>query len=417
MSGHVRWRRQPNWFIDGENLSGLASDRNDGHDITHPIRHWETMYRRLGPHAYLHDINMAVTVMSSLQAGDHAAIDVLIGPNCSVVCTGTKKTAGLPSGTFTTYTDVNRTVGAESMPKIADTALSGAGFSTSLNRLVKITGGARADTGFFLTKDLGSKTARMTTPVTIAAPALYTVATRKVPVATDPYQIYDLPVVPVGFINAQLATNNGIIDVTGGYVQFNSLDLDMGSSAVVWARGVEMAFVDSIIRNGFFDSDYWICGNCLFPGPNITVSTYGPFPTIQAGAAYGSPAFWTGAIITLDFDFLVQGGVIGVLSTGSRLLCGKVAFFDTVAQRSFQVTEGALWSIATLSDGAGMLWGTNNAGPFDVLGQMTMSSGSTFQLNQGLGRGREIRIGGTEKLCTELPYGEFTGAYAGATPF
>lgn len=406
----IRWRRQPNWYIDGSNVSGLASDRNDGHDATHPIRHWETMYRRLGKRAYLRDLAMNINVMSSLQSGDCAFFDYEIGDNCTIQVTGTRTTAGLPSGTMTTYVDVNRTVGAETMPKITDTALGAGGFSSAIGKLTRIPSGPRAGTSFFTVKDLGSKTVRMTTPVTTDAPTTFAFTTRQVPVTTDPYQVYDLPVVPVGIFEIHAAVNKSVIDGNFTWFSADSIDLNFNNGSGLLSRGPYVGLTNCIVRSVFIDSDFLTTSNTLING---SFQNYGPFLTFQGGGVLGTFTLWGGVFLAFDYDFLCQGpsSTIPSVNTGCRAFVGTMAFFDVNRSRCFSVTENGFMDVEGYIDApGGVLWGTNNTGPVEVFGNLTSGVGGLLQVNKGLGLGREVIIGGTNKLWDDMPYTENASA-------
>lgn len=405
----IRWRRQPNWFIDGENLSGLASDRNDGHDITHPIRHAETLFHRLGPRAYMHDLTMQINMMSSLQSGDYFVLDVLQGPNFTINVQGTKKTAGLPSGTITTYVDVNRAVGSETMPKITDTALSAGGFSAVIGKLVKITAGARSGTSFFTMKDLTAKTARISTPVLLSGSSGPVTGTRKVLAATDPYQVYDLPNIPLGMIRLDIAHNQNAPTINS-WATFNSIGLNGNVSSELLTAGPYIDFMDCIITACFYQSDYYNGHNVLYL-PNtfggIGVENCASWATL-AGGMLGGGLFTSSSTLYFDQDFLFQGcGSMGQLG-GNTFTTGTCAAFDSTGSGVFAVSNTGRWGTsASGPDGIEALWGTNNTGyGFRCAGGSLIATAVFPTVNKGLGLGREVRVGATDKLWTDMPYTE-----------
>jgi hypothetical protein len=419
----VRFRRQPNWYIDGENLSGLASDRNDGHDITHPIRHWETMFRRLGPRAYIHDLAMTINVMSSLQSGDFAVLDMLIGKNSNIAVLGTKKTAGLPVGTITTAVDVNRTVGAETMPKITDTALGAGGFSTAIGKLVKITGGVRSGTSFFTMKDLTAKTARITTPMLLSASSGPLGATRKVLVNGDPYQVYDLPNVPLGLFHIECASNQNNPSFTNWFT-CNSILIDHNISSEIATVGSYIGIGDCILSGTFIQSDFWASYNTLYTPASIGgfggigIENCASFACIGGGILNGG-MFATSSAIVFDLDFLFQAmpSVCGLLG-GCQITTGTCAFFDgTSGLGLLAIPTGCRWDSVTYSESE-QLWGTNNNGCAVRVSGGHLKYGVLPTINKGLGMGREIRVGATEKTWAEMPYTEtLNGSYVGLTEF
>jgi hypothetical protein len=400
----ARWRRQPTWVINKD----TGSDRNDGHDSAHALQHWEELYRRWGPRAYLRDLTCTISCETALASGDYMFLDVVLGNATTITVNGTKTTAGLPSGTLTTYVDVNRTVGAESMPKITDTALGASGFSGSVDKLCKITGGARAGTGFFIVKDLGSKTARISTPVTIDTPLNYLTPTRKVPAVTDPYQVYNLPSIAVGDVHCELGTNKAVVDAVGGYVLFNQLNLDVRASGTLFARGPLFGFQECILNQPIIDSDFYQNTNCLhLPVAGASWANQGPYGAVAAGATKGSIAIFGGQFFAIDFDHYLQpSSLISLFNTGSRVLVGSMAIFDGTPSRTLIIEAGTEVQQSASGD-ADALWGTNNNGwGIDCRGTLTYVNATALAVNKGLGAGREVRIGGTDKLWSDLPYFE-----------
>lgn len=154
---------QANWYVDGQNSTGLASDNNDG-TLTAPLLTVEQLSKRLGTGALR--VNTRVYLMS----------DCLTTDDASLYCKTTKKQICFvwygqtvqASGTFTAHSAlvvpaVNSTGGA--METVTDSAVTSANFWATYASQDYIVYDVTADAYFKVQADLGAKNARISTPM------------------------------------------------------------------------------------------------------------------------------------------------------------------------------------------------------------------------------------------------------------
>lgn len=170
VNGPLAWWSQASWFVDPQNSSGHASDSNSGLTNTSPLLTWAELSRRLwGATA---SGFVTITAMSDGNSSDSVVMNVMVP--LSVASYGYFVTAPLNaiySGTVTTYT------AASSGPAADDNEITDYSIPTSFTASGLLADGllARTTSGplryFMIAKDLGSKTARISVPVTSAGAA------------------------------------------------------------------------------------------------------------------------------------------------------------------------------------------------------------------------------------------------------
>ncbi len=169
VNSYPAWWSQTAWFIDPQNSSGLASDANSGLTNTTPLRTWTEMARRWNGAVLFNPSGYTITLMSDGNASDAVSMNVQIGNNSGVLLVGVPTV--IYTGTVTAYT------AAGSGPATDDYELNDASIPSSFTASGLLADGliaqqtTTANRWFFVVKDRGSKTARITIPANAASGA------------------------------------------------------------------------------------------------------------------------------------------------------------------------------------------------------------------------------------------------------
>ena len=110
---------QATWFVDPSNVSGHASDANSGLTDTTPLLTWRELGRRFGTSRPAIDIDVSITVMSSITTSDpFSLVNLGLG---AVTISGSQTVGQASSGVIAGFVAKNQTTGVLA----SFTALSG----------------------------------------------------------------------------------------------------------------------------------------------------------------------------------------------------------------------------------------------------------------------------------------------------
>lgn len=403
------WLTQATWVIDP---GAGGSDENTGVDNVHAIKTCGERQRRCG-RGYIVSTPTTITYLASPAASDIELFSrTLVGYNSTLTIQGQRTVAA--TGTLTGFTTFNRAT--QTKNSIADSGLAG-GFAAHVGRLCRITGGARVNSAWIISRDLGGGAAEISSPG-LTATTTFGSFSRTTPQIGDPYEIVTLPVVTCGEFSFGQGANQ--YPSTGfGRVILQDLQLDFGNiSTTAFASGFLADFVKIVVARCKFGAAY-------FKGSTISLFQchHSGYALVEAGATQLHAGVHTthvqanvGGRAFLDHDELLQGGQL-TLFRGGYVEVGTACVFDKVGD-GVSVNQGSSLLCSPGADGVTALWGTGNTGQGISITSggsatwWTGAGGAKPTVNVGLGSGRELRLNGKDFLWTDAPV-QSGGALAG----
>jgi hypothetical protein len=331
------WAARTAWFVDPQNSSGTASDEGTGADITHPLRSYSELARRLF-NADLRQ-NVAVTVMSSRVTTDLPIFSCT--PAAGFVLTFSGTLTALYSGTITTFTAGAAAPVADDGDTMADTGIPVSFTASGMLAnaiLFKRTNSTAAY--WWAAKDLGTKTLRISRPTNAATTAAVVLATN------DTYTAYTMPT--IGAIRfTRLQSSLAVV------VQFCEDVASTSGTGPVVALMKYMHCWHS--ASNFFTGAMF--GNPAFSGSSKTIRGLAPATTTQF--AFGLVKA-TLTLVNRGFQWsgrvTIQGGKINSNGDGFLTFVDDVAIYDTTGVALI----ADYWSFILFQNGA--LAGKTNSG-------------------------------------------------------
>jgi hypothetical protein len=378
-SPSMRWRYQFNWYIDP--LTG--SDENDG-SVNAPLASFAELSRRLGGEIS-NPNGIDIAIMSDVT--EPVVIDLSAPNGTATIYIHASLPAPLYSGTVTAFTAYDPATGQAGVLSDAGLPVS---FTASglVDRLAVVTSGARAGVEFFVKKDLGTKTARVSQPISGPFSTTFTP-----PQAGDPYAVYgDLVKLGANTVPLSFEARGG----PGAQVAFQWLELGQPGSHQVEHKGGS-AFASGCVVNGL-DVDTDSALGIVMYGCNLLsgVRVNGGFCTLYGGASDGIQAR-TGAEIIAQ-QHMVQDGGWNIAQLGLLRVVDWIATFDT--------TVGLYVGIGGVADlSAARLWGSG----ISTIGVKVAAAGtvvydSTLPLTQLITPATQCMIGGAAVAYAALPH-------------
>ena len=344
------WAAQTTWFIDP--VSG--SDASDGLTIGTALKTWAEYRRRMLAVGGSHSAGKVITtILSSLLATDPLIVDWAVHtsdyPTWGALVQGV--TTQVRTGSITGYISRNPAINQSNV--ITDSGVtSWADDVGSLNgHIVHFTSGAATGCYAWITKDLGSGSARLTT-VFLASPEDVQ-GPETQPSVGDTYEILSFPSIPNYFYAPLIGDNWDMLFLNMGSVSYSEGYIG-GSN---YNEFNECAFVPPYWNGGSFDTE-----NCCIKGAidsNNATSGW-----IDGGVI--DDIFSEGGEIEDASDICFVGGVImqgcsmSVID-GGYVRADDVAVFDSPGHGIY-VRDARLRS----NDG---MWGSGNAGSGFGVGQ------------------------------------------------
>lgn len=390
---HPTWIRQATWFIDP--VSG--NDENTGIDLAHALRTDAERQRRWGTIAY---INTSVTLtVVSLPSTDPLNGEIRLLAGGKFVLQGTATVTR--TSTLTAVTAINR-AGAQPL-HVTDGAFD---WTSSVGSQVLITSGARSGAKTFVAKAVSAGIGRLGN-LLLPPVVEWDLPTKVTPVSADPYQIRTLPTVYVGNFRVMNANDVSLGSTSNTLYVIDVKLVGMTGIKGTWeTAGVAGHFigVSFLNMNLIGDGNCTQC-SCYFSGTRIN----GGF--VAGGVSSGFGLSCVGANTTyLDYDFLCQGGPVIYTFYGALCQAANVCSMDATSGAIVGVLSRAVLQHVGASPGASF-WGVTTSGRALVLesaAQFVYSVAAAITINVGLGLGREVLVGPTDKLFSALPYVDAT---------
>jgi len=338
----------PAWFLDAQNVSGVASDANSCTTAQHPcLSYGEIAIHRWGTTSPLLPQATTITLLSDASAADTLVINPLFTP------TGSANVVGLPAQVATfqigTFTPRNRSSATKNI--ITASGQTGAYWTPFVGMMVNDT---TAGAWFWIDQDLGNATASITEPVAtsvglaITAPDYVTIANG------DAASILRFPKIPALMSDTHLP-----IAMT-----FTHMEV-VGTAIADRCTFTEDRF------DGFLSEDYgFLIQNSYFTG----TSDFRGSSAIVNGAIAGYSTLGFGSSDTiLDGDVLIETPVLhvkGSVSFGRVFVAGafdtdnshvvlEIGEFDTPG---WYYADSVLWGPGSLPlHGGGTLFVNGNA--------------------------------------------------------
>jgi len=387
---------QPVWYIDGQNVSGNASDTNDGASVATPLLTHTELERRLRGQTILPPIVMTpvpfppfsiglrpwtVFIMSNLPVTDPVGLQCTFGPDVMPRYIGLA-TVVTSSGTFAA---VNATAAAarraaNSVMTVTDVAR--AGLPWELYQRIRITGGPRVGSIAFVAENLGAdqcatlEFARPAPYPFYAAPLTSLIA----PAATDPYVVESLTQIALKSDWNQTFTGNSTTVLSAlPVIGFKDIKVVNSTNGLQALKGVVMAFEGCQINpNAVFNDT--VCtfkstaflNAAFFLGGVNTILSGGAF---ESGGGAGVPGYTVemflsnGALMRVDADAMCYGGPSWHLSNGALAFTALLATFKATAKAShaasgfgMSLPPAASWAGGNqIGFGFSRFWGSGNA--------------------------------------------------------
>jgi hypothetical protein len=222
---------QANWYVDGSNISGVASDLNDGYTALTPLLTKRALSKRLGREQIR--ANMSVHLMSNEQAGDDGAV------YCSTALFSLTYYGTMVQADTGTFNSVIAAVVPEiagtggTLATVQDNAKAANFWNTYATHHYLVedtTTGAR----FRVHSGIGGSSAKISAPLTAYDPNSYDdlfLVTGASVVSGNTYTIWELPVHTFsGFetgLNVGLGLRNIILKSPTGALSFTTLPARM----------------------------------------------------------------------------------------------------------------------------------------------------------------------------------------------
>lgn len=374
-----RWRYQFNWYIDPSN----GSDENDG-SVNAPLASFAELNRRLGGEIQNPD-GIDIEVMSDVT---EPVVLALASPSgVATIFVHASLPAPIYSGTVTAYTAFGPSTGQSSV--LGDSGLP-VSFTASglVGRLAIVTAGPRAGVEFFIAKDLGTKTARVSQPISGPFSSTFTP-----PQVGDSYAVYgDLVKLGANVFPLSFEAQGG----PGAQIAFQWLEMGLAGIHHVEHKG-GTAFASGCVINGLdIDTDSAL-GITMFGCRIVSgLRVNGGFATLFAGMSDSAQAR-TGAEIIAQ-QHIVQDGGWNIAQLGLLRTIDWIATFDTTVGLSV-----GIGGVVDLS--AAQLWGSGvSTVGVEVAAAGTVVYDSTLPLTQLVTPATQCMIGGAAVAYAALPH-------------
>jgi hypothetical protein len=303
---------------------------------------------------------LTVHILEPLPAGTDA---LYLPPAVNITGDTTVVIRGLPTtvrtGVFTAAAPADRVAVPPLAGTATDSAMPGA-WSADLGRRVRVTSGVRANQSFYVAKDLGAQSARISWPIDSHDPSTW--VSKGSVQAGDAYAVETLTTVCIGEIASSGSTASG----TATYPSIVFIDLHVvppagsGSRFTIVDTNCNVAFygcvIDTEISTSRASNDRGtVFANCCFT--NFVTSS--SILTIYGGLCLGMEVSSQGTgFLYMDGDVLCQGATI---VPGSQAYFGAVGVFDSPAEGVW-VNAGTVFYLRSIYDAASGLYGDGNVG-------------------------------------------------------
>jgi hypothetical protein len=394
---HPSWREQTAWFV-----STAGSNDNDGATALTPVKTDEEIVRRWGVGARP-TLEVAVTITYAQSPATITNFTYELASTGSLTFIGTPTVS--KAGTVLTAVQAQvRTAGAEAAWAITAVGLD----ATDVGKLVFITSGANTGAYAAVLKDETGGKVRVspfgTFNSTTGAFAQVT------PLVGDTVEIRDMAAttLSIGKIEGHTA-NNTPATVPASRTQFDSIKVagTSGGQATLFGGGSGFYYVRAVAHDvcfsgfgGQYNTVHFFRGGSIggasgvISRSTLSLSQVGCLGTVQARA---------GGTVTVGSDTYFQNCAC-FANQGGNVSSSGAAFFDrSSSDLACVVAPEGSWQ----QSGAVPDWGTNNTGH----GVTVQSTGSYVYatkptVNSGLGAGREAKVGGTDRLYSQVSYVE-----------
>lgn len=412
------WQLQATWYIDP--ISG--GDENTGIDSSHALKTWAELSRRWGSNPVLSQTT-DVIFLNNLADTDVINLDIIL--NASHASGGNQphlrfsgQQTQLATGTVTAYSAANGNINQANQ---VTATLSSGSWTTYINKMCIMTSGANVGAIFWVAKDLGAGQARISQPGTVLD--TYTPNGNITQVSLnngETFKIVDITKIPFVYITIHQLGNNVV-----GYSRFIWRDLASNGTGSSTFNNIYGNTIK--INNGvkFYAIRCWLNemstrqGQWQIQASLDTTNTIG-YPQddsymvhLASGCLFAAP---TALIVRCDGVFslsehcLFQSSGIIIAGTNNHATMGfsPVGIFDVTGD-ALTISEIGVVKIFGPGVNAGQpgIYGNGNTGyGVKILGNGKLLVGTTGfipTINSGLGLGKEIRVGGIDRLWSEVP--------------
>lgn len=367
---------QTDWWIDPQNVSGLASNANSGADATHPLLNQFQVLKlwgvgnvvwNSGGVVTFHYLSVPTAVNDTF---DISSGNVTFGQAMSVIVNGPAPTIVTNGGTgaFTGVTALDRTSGTTAGG--SKLTLTDTGATWTKGQRITITSGPRATASGWVTVTASGTTTF--TPFFLPYPINTATLVQVTPVIGDPYKVETgFGAFPIAGLNTHSlsqfpsASNRAIV--------FRNV-LPQGRLSVKSSISYLSVIFDGCPLTAVIEEcDFITLSNCFTTGSVLGIIAQAFL--ISGGYISSVIIARAGSSIQLDNDLVVGGG-ISLFGQGTNLYLGNVGFFG----------EGAAGDALTIAPGTMAQIGPEGAA-FTPAASALYGNGFT-------GYGVRIRVGG-----------------------
>lgn len=347
---------QATWFIDPQNVTGLADDNNSGIDAAHPVltynfgvaRKWTTYSPMLRQ-----DTTLTWLSSQPVGAADPVTISPIMVGSVLTLQGGLGPAQLVHSGVLAGVISKNRATG--------QLLAANLGFAVARDMLVKNTTVGKESFAWVYTPGVSSELTQPLNPATMPFDFSTVVSEVDTWANGDTFEIYQpLAIDLVSATPTSVMQNAGFADAVQIYHLIGfSVDGTSGDSNFIMGLNVtlvESAF-DSVVEYPFpSDDEGAFVSNC-FLGAAVECNPIGYSVQVYGGAIVSAPFASTALSWSLALDTIIDnppGGsatIIG-LNAATVLLVGDVYIKGTIHAGGGQFFRGILWGPGTL-DGIG----------------------------------------------------------------
>lgn len=385
---HPFWKSQDVWQIDPV----AGDDENDGLTSGTALKTWGELSRRLYQQVVENPTFFCViTVLGDLPASDPINLECTVGTDMLFSVFGSPTVAR--SSTLTAVTALDRPT---NQPwEISDSSLTPGAWTAEIGKPLKISSGANAGNIFWIAKDLGGTTARISAPAQLFPGQGFGGVTPGILAVTDPYDVLTLTKAFMGLIDVRIQTVNSIFGAS--IIEFNGFD-----------------FQDAFQDDPLITQSTLICSMCSFGTFTVNQPTAIVFLANMCARnglqmLAGATEMDAGLILSVDFpaqvgpfggsscrldaDVLLQGTSLSVVRGGNANI-GFAGVFDSVVNSIL------------VPGGDGIALNTDNSFIGNPNASISINDGgyggSALYGSGAAGKGLYVGAGGTV-LCKNVP--------------
>jgi hypothetical protein len=394
---------QTAWFIDPQNVSGLANDGNSGATALLPLLTTRQFFRR--SQGTILSGAYTVTYLSGYASSGAAGADPFVldayVDGCALDILGPATTV-VRSGTISAVTAINAVVaGGDGGLKITDGGV--ASWTADVGRRLIITNGARIGDVSWVGRDRTGGVALVGTFTTTPAnPFAFAEVT---PQVGDTYNVETLATIQVGVLSAKSITK-----ANQSVIRFKNLNVSTAGLGPILSfdNGVNYEFAYSIVGSWKLSGGGYVALiNCNDTGSAVGAAMV----TKYAGFVSGGVTESSGGFLSLNANHLIVGGGL-LVQQGSGLIVGGSSLTGNGGVAVYNAgSPGIRLYRGSWAEFAGVPYGASNSSGLSLQAGAKAAIVSGTAVPTITGSGGDFLMGGS---FTARAFNETTGIYTAA---